>query len=76
MCYVDVYDKEHVPISDDASIGGGRTIPSTYSKKALFSLVHTINFLYNCIQCFEVNYQNIIMIYKSNMSEVFKTIPK
>ena len=76
MCYVDGYDKEHVPMSDDASNGGGIPIPSTLSKEALYSLGKTINFIENWIQCFEVNHENRIMIYKTNMSEVFKRIPK
>ena len=48
---------------DDESSGGGIKIPSMSSKDALFSLGRTINFIDNWIQCFEVNYDNIIAIY-------------
>ena len=61
---------------DDESIVGGIQIPSKSSKESIFSLGHTINFIENLIQCFEVNYHKIIIIYKIKMSELFKTIPK
>ena len=51
-------------MNDDASIGGGRPIQSTSSKEALFSLGQIIKFIANWIKFFEVNYENIIMIYK------------
>ena len=75
-CYVDSYGKEHVSNPDDASSGGGITMSSTSSKESLFPLGHKINFIYNWLQCFEVNYQIIITIYKIKTSELFKTIPK
>ena len=61
---------------DDESSGGGIPMPSMLSKEALFSLAHTIKFIDNWSQCFEVNYHNRIMIYKINMSELFKKTPK
>ena len=61
---------------DDASSGGVRPITSTSSKEALYSLGQTVNFIYNWIKFFEVNYENRIMIYKRKMSDLFKTIPK
>ena len=64
MCYDDFYGKEHVSMPDDSISGGGRLIPSTSSKEAILSLVRTINFIYNGLQCFEINYQNSIIIYK------------
>ena len=73
---MDVYDKEHVSIPSDASIFGEIPMTSMSSKKSLYSLVHTYNFLDNWIQCFDEDYQNRIAIYKSNMSELFETIPK
>ena len=76
MFNVAVYYKEHVSRPDDTISGSGRPKTRTSSKGALLSLGHTINFIENWLQCFEVNYQNIITIYKINMSELFKTIPK
>ena len=73
---MDVYDKEHVSIPSDASIFGEIPMTSMSSKKSLYSLVHTYNFLDNWIQCFDEDYQNRIAIYKSKMSELFETIPK
>ena len=61
---------------DDASRGVGIPIPSTSSKESLFSLGRTINFIENCLQCFEVNYDNRITIYKRNIIKLFKTVPK
>ena len=69
MCSVYAYGKDHVPMTSDASSGGGRSMPSTSSKKALYSLGHTINFLDNWLQCFGGNYQNRIAIYKNKMRE-------
>ena len=68
MCSVDAHDKENVPMPSDTISGGGRPMPSTSYKKSLYSLGHTINFLDNCIQCFDDNDQNIIAIYKSKTS--------
>ena len=50
MCSVDAYGKENVPMPSDAISGGGRQIPSMSSKKALYSLGHTINFIENWLQ--------------------------
>ena len=55
-----------------ASSGSGRPIPSKIYKEAILSLAHTINFIDNCIQCFEVNYDNRLAIYKRKMSEYSK----
>ena len=60
----------------DEIIGGGIPMQSTSSKKVLYSLGHTINFLDNWLQWFDENYQNIIAIYKIKMSEWFETIPE
>ena len=76
MCSVDAYDKEHISIPDVVSSDGGRPMPSKSSKESLLSLGHTINFIENWLQCFEVNYQNIMMICKRRTSELFKTTPK
>ena len=76
MCYVDAYEKEHVPMLSDAISGGGIPIPSTSSKKSLHSLGIRINFIGNRVQCFDDNNQNMITIYKSKMSELLQTIPK
>ena len=51
-------------------------MPITSSKESLLSFGNTIKFIDNWLQCFEVNYQNIIIIYKRKISEFFKTIPK
>ena len=45
MCYVDMYEKEHVLMPDYASSGGRRPVTTMSSKKALFSLGHTIIFI-------------------------------
>ena len=76
MCSVDEYEKEHVYMTDDESSKGGKPMPIMSYEEALFSLGHKINFIDNWIQYFEVNYQKIIMIYKRNTSELFKTTPK
>ena len=76
MYYIGVYDKEHVSMPDDKSSGGVIPIHITSYKEELFSLGHTINFLGNWIQFFEVNYENIITFYKINISELSKKIPK
>ena len=76
MCAVDAYDKEHVPMPDYASSGGGRLMLSTSYKEALYSLGQKTNLIDNWIQWFEVNYENIIIIYKKKTSEWFKTTPK
>ena len=76
MCSVDTYDKEHVPIPSDASSKGGIPMPIMSSKKAIYSLGHTINFIDNWIKWFDVNNQNRIAIYKIKMGELFQKIPK
>ena len=76
MCYVDVYEKQHVSITDDASSVGGRLIMSTPNRQAILSLGHPMNFIDNWLQIFEVNDQKIIMFYKIKMNEIFKTITK
>ena len=50
MWDVDAHEKYHVSLPDDENSGGGRPIPSTLSKEALFSLGHTINFIDNWLQ--------------------------
>ena len=76
MCSFDEYDKYNLSMTHDASSGGEIPMPSTSSKEELLSLGHKIKFIENWIPCFEVNYQNRIMIYKINISELFKTNPK
>ena len=61
---------------DDASIGGGRSIPITSSKGALISISQTINFIDNWLQRFEYNNDERTMIYKEKTSELLKNIPK
>ena len=51
-------------MNDDESSDMGTQIPSMSSMESLLSLGHTIKFIDYWLQCFEVNYQNIIMIYK------------
>ena len=75
MHFVDAYEKEHVPIPGDASSGFVRPMSRTSYKEALLSLGQSMKFIDNCIQCFEFNYENKL-IYKINMSELFKTTPK
>ena len=67
-----MYYKEHVPIPNGASSEGGRPMSSMSYREALISLCQTINFIENWLQLFEVGYENIIKIYKRNMSELFK----
>ena len=76
MCSVDAYNKQHVPMGYGAISGGVRIMSSMSSKEALISIGHTIKFIDNFFQCFEVNYYNGINIHKINMSGLFKTIPK
>ena len=61
---------------DDASIGVVIPMPILSFKETCYSIFQTIKFIDNWLQWFEVNYENIIIIYKENMSELFKTIPK
>ena len=58
------------------SSGCGIKIPTKSSKKALYSFGQKIRFLENWLQYFDDNYQNIIAIYKSKMSELFKRTQK
>ena len=51
-------------------------MPSTSSRKTVYSFGHTINFLDSWLLCFYDNYQSKIAIYKNMMSELFETIPK
>ena len=60
---------------DDAISGDRISLPISTFKVALISLGWTINFIDNRLQCFENNYDRIIVSYKENMSELFKTIP-
>ena len=76
MCASYAYEKYHLSIPYGASSGGGIPMLSKLSKESRLSLGETINFIDHLIQWFELNYENIIMIYKINMSELFKTIPK
>ena len=64
MYYVGEHEKQHVSMNDDESSDMGTQIPSMSSMESLLSLGHTIKFIDYWLQCFEVNYQNIIMIYK------------
>ena len=50
MCSVDVYEKYHVPITNNTSSGCGISMPNTPSKEALISLGQTINFIENWFQ--------------------------
>ena len=76
MYSVDAYYKEHVTIPDYSSSGGVIPMPSMSSKQSLLSFGHTINFIGNWPQCFEVNYHSRIAIFKINKIELFRTIPK
>ena len=76
VCDVDSYDKYHVTMPDDASSGTGIPIWNTSSKEVRLSLGHKINCIGNWLQCFEVNYDNRIVIYNRKMSDLFKTIAK
>ena len=51
-------------MTDDASSGGSRPIPITSSEGELISLVQTMKFNDNGLQCFEDNDDNRIVIYK------------
>ena len=64
MCSVDAHYKEHVTMTSYVGSGVGRPISITSSKKELQSLGHTINFLDNWLQLFDINDQNRISIYK------------
>ena len=61
---------------DNASSGGGKPMASTSSNKVLFSLGHTINFIDNGLQLFQVNYESRTTMYKTKMSDIFRKIPK
>ena len=76
MCAVYEYRQYHVQIPDDASSGGDIPIPNTPYKEVLISLGLEIKFIDNWIHFFEENYDKKIMMYKRNMSELFKTTPK
>ena len=75
MCDVDEYDKQNVPMPDDASIVCVRPLSSTSSKGALILLGHTINFIDYWLQWLEEKYNKRIVIYKENMSDQFKSVP-
>ena len=62
--FVNVYDIDHVPMTCDASSGVGIPIPIISSKEAIYSLCQKTKFIDSWIQCFEVSYDDIIMIYK------------
>ena len=72
MCDANTYGKDCAPMIDDAIIGGGIPMANTSSKEEIISLGQTIKSIDNCIQCFEVNYENRINSYKINTSELFK----
>ena len=76
MCDAYAYKKDHVPMPGDTRSGGDIPMPCMSYKEAPLSLVQTINFIDNWLQCFEVNYYNRITIYKRKMSELFKKISK
>ena len=59
-----------------ANIGGVTPITSNPNKEALISLGKTINFIYNWLQYFEVNYENKINIHQIKMSELLKKTSK
>ena len=75
MRAVNAYDKYYISFPDNGISGGGRQFLISSSKEAIVSLVHTINFIDNCIQCSEGNYYDIIELNKQNMNELFTTIP-
>ena len=75
MCDVDEYDKQNVPMPDDASIVCVRPLSSTSSKGAIILLGHGINFIDNWLQQLEDNYNKRIVIYKENTSDLFKSVP-
>ena len=62
-------------MNDDTSSGYNRKFPILSSKEALISLFRTINFIDNCLRCFEDNYDKKIVSYKENICELFKKIP-
>ena len=66
MFDIDAYYKEHLPIHGDVSSGCVIPMPISSYKGALISLGHTIKFIGNWIQCFKVNYDNRVNIYKIN----------
>ena len=53
MCAVGAHNKEHIPMPDDTSSGGGITLPISSYKESLVSLGQTINFIDNWLQCSE-----------------------
>ena len=53
MCDVDAYDKENVPMSDNASSGGVIPLYILSFRGALISLGKTIGFIDNWLQYFE-----------------------
>ena len=57
MCSFGSYDKCNVPSHSDEISGGGIPIPSTSSKKEVYSLGWAIKFLVNWLKLFDDNYQ-------------------
>ena len=76
MCAVNAYNKENIPMTDDASSGGDIPIRINSFKEACISLGKTIKFIDSWLQYFEDNYDKIFVIYKEKTVELFKTIPK
>ena len=75
MCAVDIYGKKHVKFLAIQVVVVIDHLEISSSKEALISLGHNIKFIDNWIQCFDGNYDEMIVSYKENTRALFNTIP-
>ena len=75
MCAVYIYGKKHVKSLVIQVVVVIEHLEISSSKEALISLGHNIKFIDNWIQCFDGNYDEMIVSYKENTRALFNTIP-
>ena len=72
MCSITEHDKQQPTYVDDASSGGGISIPKNKTTAALKPLGETINFIGFWLKHFHHNYQVTLIICHYDMKKMFK----
>ena len=75
MCSIDAHDRYHPTINDDASSGGGITLPYNSTKYVSVSFGLTLNFIDIWLKLLKTNYLHQTRMYCEEMCEFFENIP-
>ena len=72
MCSITVHDKQKSTYVDDTRSGGSISITKHATTSALQALGDTLDFIYCCLQHFQHNEQEILIMYHEAMIYLFK----